>query len=74
MKLHQGVIHERGGVRVTKTMCGRENAKSTDGMNIAERPEDVTCKFCLKLRARRPIRRTPTAHHYFDGRVVPINL
>ncbi len=53
MKQHQSLIIERAGdLRITHTLCGRESGQSDDGMNIAERPEDVTCKFCLKLRAK----------------------
>ena len=53
MILHSGVMFKnRFGGNTTTTLCGRMNAKTPDGMNIADRPEDVTCKFCLKkLRA-----------------------
>lgn len=73
MKLHQSLLIQRGpDVWVTRTLCGRESGQSNDGMNIAENSADVTCKFCLKMRQKRPIRRTLLGHTYFDGRVVPI--
>lgn len=37
-----------GGMTFT-TLCGRMNAASADGMNIADTDEQVTCKFCLRL-------------------------
>lgn len=33
----------------TSSLCGRLNNASTDGMNVTDVLEDVTCKFCLKL-------------------------
>ncbi|WP_372364215.1 hypothetical protein ACCQ07_22155 (plasmid) [Xanthomonas sp. NCPPB 3583] len=36
----------------TTTLCGRMNARSRDGMNIAGADEAVTCKFCLAKAAR----------------------
>lgn len=30
------------------TLCGRMNAASSDGMNVADSDDKVTCKFCLK--------------------------
>lgn len=51
MVLHAGRRIERPGVTRTTTLCGRMNASSRDGMNIADTGEAVTCKFCLaKLR------------------------
>jgi hypothetical protein len=37
---------------ITHTLCGRDNKASKDGMNSGD-GEEVTCKFCLKIRARR---------------------
>ena len=35
-----------------RTLCGRTNRASTDGMNVAETDDAVTCKFCLtRMRA-----------------------
>lgn len=51
MVLHAGRRIERPGMIRTTTLCGRMNARSRDGMNIAGTGEAVTCKFCLsKLR------------------------
>lgn len=48
MKLHRSKIIERPGVRITTTLCGRMNVACSDGMNIAETDDEVTCRFCLK--------------------------
>ena len=59
MVLHAGRRIERPGVTRTTTLCGRMNARSRDGMNIAGDGEAVTCKFCLaKLHGPAP---TPAA-------------
>lgn len=56
MVLHAGRRIERPGVIRTTTLCGRMNARSRDGMNIAGTDESVTCKFCLaKLRGPVPV-------------------
>lgn len=35
-----------------RTLCGRINRASKDGMNVAQNGEAVTCKFCLaKMKA-----------------------
>lgn len=47
MVLHAGRRIERPSVTLTTTLCGRMNARSRDGMNIAGDGEAVTCKFCL---------------------------
>jgi len=47
MVLHAGRRIARPGVIRTTTLCGRMNARSRDGMNIAGTDEAVTCKFCL---------------------------
>lgn len=55
MVLHAGRRIERPGVIRTTTLCGRMNARSRDGMNIAGTDESVTCKFCLaKMRGPVP--------------------
>ena len=54
MVLHEGRYIERPGMTRTTTLCGRMNARSRDGMNIAGDGEAVTCKFCLAKR-RGPI-------------------
>jgi hypothetical protein len=47
MVLHKGrMIIRSWGVRNT-TLCGRMNRRCSDGMNIADTDEQVTCKFCL---------------------------
>jgi hypothetical protein len=47
MVLHAGRRVQRpSGIRAT-TLCGRMNARSQDGMNIAGDGQAVTCKFCL---------------------------
>lgn len=49
MKLHLGIVRRyRDGSTLTTTLCQRMNQASGDGMNIADTPEGVTCKFCLK--------------------------
>lgn len=30
-----------------RTLCGRTNRNCSDGMNVADTDEGVTCKFCL---------------------------
>jgi hypothetical protein len=51
MKQHKDKqVQRQGYVKVT-TLCGRLNAGSRDGMNIANTDAEVTCKFCLKLMA-----------------------
>lgn len=56
MVLHAGRRIARPGVIRTTTLCGRMNARSRDGMNIAGTGEAVTCKFCLaKLRGPVPV-------------------
>jgi hypothetical protein len=37
----------RNGATRFTTLCGRMNKRSSDGMNIADTDEQVTCKFCL---------------------------
>lgn len=49
MKLHRSKIIQRPGYTKTTTLCGRMNRKSSDGMNIANTDEEVTCKFCRSL-------------------------
>lgn len=41
---------------VTTTLCGRMNARTRDGMNIASERSQVTCKFCLRLLAAQEAR------------------
>jgi hypothetical protein len=47
MKLHKDrqVDLGNGATRFT-TLCGRMNRRSSDGMNIANSDDEVTCKFC----------------------------
>lgn len=52
MKMHIGISRPvRGGGTMFSTLCGRMNASSKDGMNIADRDEDATCSFCLRKAA-----------------------
>ena len=46
--LHKSHVIHRPHVTITTTQC-RRHVNTSDGMNIAERDEDVTCKFCLRL-------------------------
>lgn len=48
MVTHAAKTFRRHGGIVTTSVCGRINRASADGMNIAEKPELVTCKFCLR--------------------------
>lgn len=48
MKLHASKIIKRANYTRTTTLCGRMNAASQDGMNIADDPRNVSCKLCLK--------------------------
>jgi hypothetical protein len=57
MVLHAGRRIERPGMIRTTTLCGRMNARSRDGMNIASTGEAVTCKFCL-VKLRGPVQVT----------------
>ncbi|WP_223293204.1 MULTISPECIES: hypothetical protein [Xanthomonas] len=52
MTLHASRRIERMGMTKTTTLCGRMNARSRDGMNIAGVDEAVTCKFCIAKAAR----------------------
>lgn len=55
MKLHKHKNRPNrfGGTTYT-TLCGRMNAASSDGMNVAETEAEVTCKFCLRIMAAAP--------------------
>jgi hypothetical protein len=46
--LHKSHVIYRTHVTITTAQC-RRHANTSDGMNIADRDEDVTCKFCLRL-------------------------
>lgn len=50
MRLHKDKQRPNrfGGTTYT-TLCGRMNRRSTEGMNIADTDDQVTCKFCLKI-------------------------
>jgi D-tyrosyl-tRNA(Tyr) deacylase len=53
--LHKGRVrrlHVGGGsyATSTSTVCARSTTVA-DGMNIADRDEDVTCKLCLRAMA-----------------------
>jgi len=50
--LHASRIIKRGTATRFTTVCGRMNAASRDGMNIAETETEVTCKFCLRVLGR----------------------
>ena len=45
------IVQRKSGTRYT-TLCGRMNAKSRDGMNIAEHAGEVTCQLCRRLMLR----------------------
>ncbi len=48
MKLHKDrQVNLRNGATRFTTLCGRMNRRCSDGMNIADTDEQVTCKFCL---------------------------
>lgn len=47
-------VIERPGRTITTTTCGRNSARTVDGLNSTDRREHVTCKFCL-----RALRQTP---------------
>jgi hypothetical protein len=50
MKQHKSNMKEnRFGGWSNRTLCGRSNRASSDGMNVAATDAEVTCKFCLKL-------------------------
>lgn len=51
--LHHSMIILRTDRTIYTTLCGRMNAKSRDGMNIANKREEVTCKFCLSILAKK---------------------
>lgn len=54
MKLHKSDNrpNKYGGTNY-RTLCGRTNGRSLDGMNVADTDEEVTCAFCLKIMARK---------------------
>ena len=49
--LHEGKSIQRREHTVYTTLCGRSSGRVVDGMNIAERPEQVSCKLCIRKRA-----------------------
>lgn len=46
--LHKSHVIHRTHVTIITTQC-RRHVNTSDGMNIADRDEDVTCKFCLGI-------------------------
>lgn len=47
MKLHKEANRPNGfGGTSYRTLCGRTNRRSFDGMNVAPSDDEVTCKFC----------------------------
>jgi hypothetical protein len=46
--LHKSHVIHRPHVTITTTQCRRQT-NTSDGMNIADSDEQVTCKFCLRL-------------------------
>jgi len=53
MILHASRIVRRADCTIYTTLCGRMNARSRDGMNIADTAAKVTCKFCRRRMATR---------------------
>lgn len=51
MVLHASKVVTRGTATRYTTLCGRMDAKSRDGMNIAGSAAEVTCKLCLRALA-----------------------
>jgi len=53
MKIHKQIYKEGAfGGTLNTTLCGRSNKYSwllSDGSNVSDKDEEVTCKFCLKL-------------------------
>ena len=49
MILHAPKVVERKGYTVTTTLCGRTNAKSRDGMNVALTNHGASCKLCRRI-------------------------
>lgn len=41
------------GGALNTTLCGRMSGCLAEGMNVAVGNEDVTCKFCLAILARK---------------------
>lgn len=41
------------GGTLTKSLCGRLNVASRDGMNLTGNASEVTCKFCRRIMDRR---------------------
>jgi len=54
MILHASRIVRRADCTIYTTLCGRMNARSRDGMNIADTAAEVTCKLCLRRMAAVP--------------------
>lgn len=52
MKIHKQIYKESAfGGTLNTTLCGRSNKHSwvvSDGSNVSDKDEEVTCKFCLK--------------------------
>jgi hypothetical protein len=50
MKMHKSNnLPNRYGGTNYRTLCNRSNRGCSDGLNVAETDEQVTCKFCLVL-------------------------
>lgn len=46
LKISRGVL---GGGMLRGSLCGRLNLQSSDGMNITDKPREVTCAFCRRF-------------------------
>lgn len=57
--------HMPSGAIIQTTLCGR-NRTLDDGMNVED--SSVTCKFCLKIRQRRPRGEPPAAQRKERGK------
>jgi hypothetical protein len=54
MKVHMVKISRAmfGGGILRGSLCGRLNLQSRDGMNVTDKPREVTCGFCRRFNLR----------------------
>lgn len=59
MKVHMVKIRRGlfGGGILRGSLCGRLNMQSQDGMNVTDKPREVTCSFCRRYNLKEAARR-----------------
>jgi predicted metal-dependent phosphoesterase TrpH len=49
MVIHRQKITSKWGGQVNGTLCNRFRNDLADGMNLTDKDEETTCKFCKKI-------------------------